>query len=738
MLLISSVLSTLVGCRDYDPSAELMHEEAWRERPYFDFSLTSQILLDVDYGPTGAGALVCLYEGSLQVDDNNRPAEGQHSLFSIFLDEQGRFSDTICLTHPIADATLYSPSWLTPDEVWSRVHNGSLTFTDTPLPPLYTGMTRAGEGGDDNTGDYIVRLLSESDRLYCIADWDPTDHERCRFGGWKTDNNGLYGYQDPSVKSAVTGKSLNDYIAAMNTIVTRNVNPSTGSVDNSSFSGPTKDIDNYIATSGVDPTDGVTKTVEYAEVELVVMKEDGNFTSSFGYYYYIGDQPKDPKDIDKYIIFPNTSQNDNTPFGGSSDWRKRWARSEKAPVRQGTTVKLLYKDPESDKYTTHFPPGTTIGYFLIPDAFDAPWSGDWNYKKDESGEKSSYIENEDPYLSLTQTTSLSKPLRRPADMKEIYKVNNTYWRYSDCEWNENTNAKRIPDYGNKRCTYMALVDKDKNLYFGSEDGVDNTYDDFMFMIHGTPKYAINIPQNRNDIDKVIEKITNPETHTEKSGVISLAFEDQWPVGGDYDLNDVIVEHHRDITMDIHNCVTEVKDYYTLSTKSRATYCNAFAIRLEKYNSVNPKTTTVVDGNGNAIGIESETDSYIIFNNTVEQKGKTVVVTRTYNPEKVHRTHIKAQQDFAPYLIAKYDENPGQGRTEIHLPGGTPSKLANAEAANGYYASRFVSEDGQHPFAIVIPASFSPSPEGVVIDQTYPRFTSWCKSGGKEDTDWYQK
>lgn len=738
MLLISSVLSTLVGCRDYDPSADLMHEEAWRERPYFDFSLTSQILLDVDYGPTGAGALVCLYEGSLQIDDNNRPAEGQHPLFSIFLDEQGRFSDTISLTHPIADATLYSPSWLTPDEVWSRVHNGSLTFTDTPLPPLYSGMTRAGEGGDDSTGDYIVRLLSEPDHLYCIADWDPADQINCRFGNWKTSNNGLYGKIDPSVKSAKTGKSLNEYIAAMNTIVTQNVNATSGSVDNTSFSGPTKDINNIILPTGIDPADNKEKNVEYAEVELVVMKEGGNYTSSFGYYYYpTGQQPSSPAELDKYLIFPNTSQKNQTPFGSADSKRLRFARKNSAPVEAGITVKLLYKDPVTREFTTHFPPGITIGYFLMPDAYDAPWSGGWDKNsKDEEAEQQSYFSDRSQALSLSQQTNLKKPLS--PDTEKLYEVSNSYWRYSDCEWNGNTGAKEIGKYNNKRCTYMALVDKDQNVYFGLEDGVDLAYNDFAFMVHGTPSYAIEVPDDRHDIDDVIEDINDPDTHTEESDVISLAFEDQWPVGGDYDLNDVIVEHHREITMNNLNWLTEVKDYFTLSTKSRATYCNAFAIRLPKYNSVSASTTKVMGADGKEIKVENGTDSYILFTNTVEQKGQTVVITRTYSVGRAHRAHIKEQMDFAPYLIAKYDENPGQGRTEIHLPGGTPSKLANAEAANGYYASRFVSEDGQHPFAIVIPASFSPSPEGVVIDQTYPRFTSWCKSGGKEDTDWYQK
>ena len=52
----------------------------------------------------------------------------------------------------------------------------------------------------------------------------------------------------------------------------------------------------------------------------------------------------------------------------------------------------------------------------------------------------------------------------------------------------------------------------------------------------------------------------PTDPTPEPGVLplsgTLAFEDIWPGGGDYDLNDVMIEYNRNITFDANNKATK--------------------------------------------------------------------------------------------------------------------------------------------------------------------------------------
>ena len=62
-------------------------------------------------------------------------------------------------------------------------------------------------------------------------------------------------------------------------------------------------------------------------------------------------------------------------------------------------------------------------------------------------------------------------------------------------------------------------------------------------------------------DRPVIDPDEPEVSETENNYMSFAYEDIWPSGGDYDLNDVIIEYHRSITFNKDNYVSEVKETY---------------------------------------------------------------------------------------------------------------------------------------------------------------------------------
>ena len=91
---------------------------------------------------------------------------------------------------------------------------------------------------------------------------------------------------------------------------------------------------------------------------------------------------------------------------------------------------------------------------------------------------------------------------------------------------------------------MSLLKTKKSgkTILGAEDGVkDQSYCDLLFYVDATPEVLLTILKGRLFPMKVIKK--NPNPMKMKMLPATLAFEDIWPSGGDYDMNDVIVEYN---------------------------------------------------------------------------------------------------------------------------------------------------------------------------------------------------
>ena len=270
-------------------------------------------------------------------------------------------------------------------------------------------------------------------------------------------------------------------------------------------------------------------------------------------------------------------------------------------------------------------------------------------------------------------------------------------------------------------------EKSGKTIIGVEDGANRSFCDLLFYVDASPESSIDNP-NRPNIPSDDKPIEKPDAQENLKG--TLAFEDIWPDGGDYDMNDVIVEYNRAIYFNTENMINKIVDTFT-PTHDGAMYDNAFAYQID--GGQFGKVTSDKD-----IKVESETSSIIVFPSVKQAvKGKvgTCTITRTFEKATFNKENLKI---YNPYIIVKYAAGQ-QNRTEVHLPKYSPTSYADKSLIGSSKDVYYIDRDGAYPFAIDIPMlNFIPVTETHNIDTEYPYFKNWADSWGYKSKDWYQR
>lgn len=461
-----------------------------------------------------------------------------------------------------------------------------------------------------------------------------------------------------------------------------------------------------------------TKVQSGTQLHFTFVDENGWYESSIGYYYYkTGETVKSWSEMKKYIIFPNASKAANAPYGIQGHYKYA---SDDAPLVPRTRIKLLFEDEEGN-VSDLFPAGYTVGFFIIPDGFCN--NGGKIDVTPASGRHSAIdILTTDPQMFGQGTSNYNAGLR-----------------------------------------FMSLQMGDR-IFYGVEDGKDDqSYDDVLWTVDATTPNAI-YDNDRKPVSSLTE-VT--DVTTSYSSTTTYAYEDIWPGGGDYDLNDVIVELQRTITVGKANGDTKQKmrkvvdDYHVVTPYGAADDASAFVILYDKnyvpefadsraklsiefsrYSDMGRGEIFPVecvdeyeDGNGNM--------AYILFEDGRYEGGWHFVVEREWKGNYHDTWYINNSTEgkglARPFIISRYGTKSTKetGYTEIHLPGdkvtGRAKATSQGEAAYyiGMYGRNF------YPYAIEIPkGNFTPSPEKMNIGNFYPHFNSWAESQGKNNTDWY--
>jgi len=767
--------STFTGCTDKEDSFSTNDVKERIES--FAFKTSAKKLLSIDFGSQAAEEVVAIYPTEVDLITAKMHTD---MLYSGFTDQNGSLNTTVELPAALTKVWIVSPTKPSLGVMTAEVKNGQLVLNGASAT---RGTNRAagtttvdGDGNittiqddgksltlfdidryvtvhegtisdeDKARGYKTLSTVSKNDmgHFYCIDRWMPTtavengQYELDYHYGKTGNENGL-----KSVHQVIKDNAL-DLAREQNNWVDAN---------KSSFTQlQAEDINQVMdgETTVVENADGSTITTSYDGSELWVtfISESAAYQNTFGYYIYKTDEEPTTvaagNALERIVLFPSASVNQaidiSTLKVSSGNPHNRGSRQpmsnvntgksiykEDAPLRAGDRVQLLFKDPETGAISKIFPKGYTVGFWFCADAYDPGWYKDGDLicidMREESagGYKSKLV--------FTQADSRYLP-----------------WRGNNGNTNFcNTNPKATNSSLFNTSIKTRYVKHTQKLYgeeltvYSVEDGGDAKYNDILFALE------------RKDYSSVKLSNSDVKLHQEDYHTISTyAFEDKWPDGYDFDMNDVIVEHEQSQTYTVENKIYTVSDKFKLvSTLDAASDHNAFYVQFpEGEEGVVSNLKVTVNGKEMPNRWEAATNSVIVFTDQREaiQNGETeVIVTRDLSNANIG----VASLTYRPYLVAQAKladgtTNIGQGRTEIHIPGDPITSLGKKlDVADGaininYYASQFVSNDNEFPFAISLAgvADWKAPEPGIRIDKTFKNYKAWRDAKGFNHMDWY--
>lgn len=293
-----------------------------------------------------------------------------------------------------------------------------------------------------------------------------------------------------------------------------------------------------------------------------------------------------------------------------------------------------------------------------------------------------------------------------------------------------------PELNNYNRTHTAAFKVGDFIVLSFEDWNDTDYNDVMFNVWSNPVEAIS-----PDIPTVPDDSDRPDDNTAVAYSMSykgiVAFEDNWPSKGDYDLNDVVVKYNSTLHYNIKNQVLSTEDQFT-AMWSGAAYANSF------YYQLNTARENVISNQ--SLDQDLSLATIPVFANMKEATGENSKTTMVKVENK-----FKTPIDHEVFGVAPYNPfisvfmKAGYDRTEVHFVNYKPTEKAKKSLFHTESDLSDVSKDIYYVSAEKYPFAFHLSDvdeystqEGKSVDKTYPKFASWVESNGTKNKDWYMK
>ncbi len=331
-------------------------------------------------------------------------------------------------------------------------------------------------------------------------------------------------------------------------------------------------------------------------------------------------------------------------------------------------------------------------------------------------------------------------------------------------------------------TSMA-IDRQDRIFVATNDANSNliqiSKEDGSYQIVKTYNHKINdltawrcstdeLPQQDTDQDGIIDELddypNDPDaafdSYTPSAlGMGTLAYEDLWPIQGDYDFNDLVIGYRFINVMNSNNQSVRLKAELELRAIGAGKH-SGFGIELP-FSKADIASVSGYSLNGNLIsldgnGLESgqEKAVIIVFNdafdymnpqtdqefvNTRESEANIATVTFNITIEFVNPIDGSQMDEapFNPFIFSSYARD-----IEVHLSGKEPTSLAdqsyfgtgNDDTTPGI--GKYYQNTNNMPWAINVIHSFRYPLEKSRIDQAYNKFVDWGISNGTAFRDWY--
>jgi len=456
--------------------------------------------------------------------------------------------------------------------------------------------------------------------------------------------------------------------------------------------------------------------VKDAEVTVAFVDEGAGYLNSLGFFEFKADNPPTvSSQVNDKVIFPNFS---------------------KPQLKFGDAVEL-----------GHFKAGSGIGFTIAANAW--------------------------------------KPALHAVDPNQ-----STDWIFRTLK---NLNPE-INDSRNLRAHTVLLSNaQDGLLILGLEDinrqtGGDHDFNDAIIAIHVTPFSAVDRSQlNDLSLNKDVNKIdsdgdTVPDYldafpqdpnrsalrfYPSATGYGRLAFEDQWPKKGDYDLNDMVINYRSIETLNAQNKIVDVEMIYEFAARGGVNR-NGFGVHFPgvdkseilALNEDGTPATVLIKNNTPEVPLPIEAGQkeavFIIspdvkaitptgrawpcnFFNTVNSCPQTPL------PRYVARISFKNPRDSLskpPYNSFIFSsEYKGRGH-ETHLVDFPPTDLADyslfgaGDDASDPSQKRYYRTVDNLPWALDVPDYWQYPSEQNEISKGYGLLKSWAESSGITNADWY--
>lgn len=440
------------------------------------------------------------------------------------------------------------------------------------------------------------------------------------------------------------------------------------------------------------------------EVWITFIHEGAGYRNTLAYYTYDKNSP--PTSIDDIgdvtLVFPNASYK----YGGGG-------------LISGDTV-----------YLGSFSKDTVIGWVLFSNAYSP-------YGRDRVGEK--------------------------GVVRKGY-----YQLFSNKEFNPN------------EVQQMALVNHEENgeskLVLAYEDilrpGGDQDFNDTVFYVSAEPEVVADTGEFLSTNNLVGSEITDTDLSgsskfyfPSKDETATLAFEDLWPVKGDYDFNDLVVDYNFEETLNSEGNIVEILASFKVASYIGAGFTrgNGFAFQI----GVDPETIAEIEFYKNSE--LSQTYEPLKLNDYVGSFGSGLAANNTeIGTEKaviIVSDCIKAGEDENAEFFIKIKFSSAQKKSDVGAPPYNPFVMSNGLRGREVHLSdrygtifsssaddlliagvvlsddtigsnsRYTTVDNL-PWVLNIPVSFAYPEEGIDIRYCYNYFVQWASSDGEEYKDWY--